>query len=75
MSSEAYPMKRPGYRKVLWFMVGLALGTLLVLIPLTTKNISNNGMLPDRLAAAEFIISLFIAVALVRLSRRYRSDK
>jgi hypothetical protein len=56
-------------------MVSLALGTLLVLIPLTARRIGDSDVLPDRLATAEFIISVFIAMALVHRRRRFRNGK
>jgi hypothetical protein len=68
-------MKRPGHHRVLWFLGGLALGTMLAIIPLTAKSIDGDNALSDRLATAEFMISIFIAVVLVHLMRRSGSGR
>lgn len=63
-------MIRPRYRRVLWFLGGLALGTMLALVPLTAKSTGDDHVLSDSLATAEFMISIFIAMVLVHLMRR-----
>jgi hypothetical protein len=68
-------MRRPGYSKVVWFLGGLALGTMLGLIPFTAKSSGDGYVLSDRLATAEFMLSLFIAMALVYLVKRSGSRR
>ena len=68
-------MRRFGHHSIMWFLGGLALGTMLALIPLTAKSTGHDHVLSDSLATAEFMISIFIAVVLVHMMRRTGSGR